>query len=106
MRALLDEDLNLRLVVPTTLIDEIQLYCHHSMKGGHQWIVWTFHLVKSGYNCTGTYSNVTKYIQACDNFSTSMSTPHLRENSPDNVVAGLPFQVVSMDFVIHLTITR
>ena len=41
-----DEDMKLRLVVPTTLIDEILLNCHDSIEGGHQGIVRTCHRVK------------------------------------------------------------
>ena len=48
-RELPDEDLKLRLVVPTTLIDAHLLNCHDSMEGGHQGIVKTFHRVKSDF---------------------------------------------------------
>ena len=61
-RELLDEDLKLRLVAPTTLIDEILLNCHDSVEGIHQGIVRTFHLVKSDFYWIGLYADVTKHI--------------------------------------------
>ncbi|GMF52143.1 unnamed protein product [Phytophthora fragariaefolia] len=36
-------DLTLRLVVPTTLIDEVLQNCHNAIEGGHQGIVRTYH---------------------------------------------------------------
>ena len=53
VREFMDEDLKLRLVVLTTLIDEILLNCHESGEGGQQKIVRTFHRVKFDYYCTG-----------------------------------------------------
>ncbi|GMF61158.1 unnamed protein product [Phytophthora fragariaefolia] len=38
--------LTLRLVVPTTMIDEVLQNCHNSIEGGHQGIVRTYHRVK------------------------------------------------------------
>ena len=49
VRELTDKDLKLRLVISTTLIDEILLNCHDSVEGGNQGIVRTFQRVKSDY---------------------------------------------------------
>ena len=49
VRDVMDEDLKLRLIFPTTLIDEILLNCHNSVNGGHQGIVKTFHRMKSDF---------------------------------------------------------
>ena len=101
-----EEDLKLRLVVPTTLIDETLLNCHLFVEGGHQGILRTFHRVKSDFYGTVLYADVAKHIQACEDCSTIKSTPYLRGHSTGNVVSGRPFQVESMDFVIPLPTTR
>ena len=79
---LLVEDLRLRLVVPTTLIDEILLNCHDSIEGGHQGIVRTYHRVKADYYWIGLYADVVKHVQACEDCSTSQSKPLLKGYSP------------------------
>ena len=105
-RELLYEYIQLRLVVSTTMIDETMLNCHDSVEGGHEGIVRTFHRVKSDFYLTGLYADGTNKIQSCKDCSTSKSTPHLREHSPVNVVSYRTIQVVPMDFVIPLPVTR
>ena len=100
------EDLRLRLVVPTTQIDEILLNCHDSIEVGHQGIVRTYHRVKADYYWIGQYADVVKHVQACEDCSTSKSKPQLKGYSPGNVISERPFQVVLMDFVIPLPQTR
>ena len=90
-KAMMDEDLKLRLIVPTTLTDEILHNCHDSVKVGHKGIVRTVHRVKHDYYYTKIYAGVTKHIQACEDCSNSKITPHLRENLPGNVVSDRPF---------------
>ncbi|GMF62154.1 unnamed protein product [Phytophthora fragariaefolia] len=69
----------LRLVIPTTMIDEVLQSCHDSIEGGHQGIT----------HC-----------------STSKGKPHLKGYSPGNVLAERPFQLLAMDFVTPLPKTR
>ena len=38
-----EDDIKLRLVMPTTLVDELLLNCHDSIQGGHQGIVRTYY---------------------------------------------------------------
>ncbi|GMF32121.1 unnamed protein product [Phytophthora fragariaefolia] len=45
----------LRLVIPTTMIDEVLQSCHDSNEGGHQGITRTFHRVKKDYYWVGLY---------------------------------------------------
>ncbi|GMF63143.1 unnamed protein product [Phytophthora fragariaefolia] len=98
--------LTLRLVVPTTMIDEVLQNCHNSIEGGHQGIVRTYHRVKTDYYWIGLYADVVKHVQSCEDCSTSKSKPHLKGYSPGNVMSEQPFHVVSMDFVIPLPRTR
>ena len=101
-----DDNFTLRLVVPTTMIDEILYNCHNSIEGGHQGVVRTFHRVKAEFYWVGLYADVVKHVQTCEDCSTSKSSPQLRGPSPGNVVSEYPFQMVSMDFVIPLPRTR
>ena len=52
------------------------------------------------------YADVVRHVQACEYCSTSKSKPALTRYSPGNVVSERPFQVVTMDFVIPLPMTR
>ncbi|GMF59144.1 unnamed protein product [Phytophthora fragariaefolia] len=114
-------DIALRLVVPTTMIDEVLHSCHNSIEGDHQGIVRTFHRVnsiegdhqgivrtfhrvKAEFYWVGLYADVSKHVQTCEDCSTSKSKPPLRGYSPGNVTSEYPFQMVSMDFVIPLPI--
>ncbi|KAE8994301.1 hypothetical protein PR002_g19978 [Phytophthora rubi] len=100
------EETTLRLVVPTTMIQEILQNCHDSLEGGHQGIVRTYHRVKADYYWIGLFADVEKHVRSCPDCSSSKSRPHLRGYSPGNILAERPFQMVSMDFVIPLPKTR
>ncbi|GMF45040.1 unnamed protein product [Phytophthora fragariaefolia] len=45
----------LRLVIPTTVINEVLQSCHDSIEGGHQGITRSFHRVKEDYYWVGLY---------------------------------------------------
>ncbi|POM70018.1 LOW QUALITY PROTEIN: Hypothetical protein PHPALM_13626 [Phytophthora palmivora] len=72
-----EPSLNLRLVVPTTMVDEVLQNCHNSVEGGHQGIVRTYHRVKSDYYF-GLYADVVRHVQSCEDCCTSKSKPQLR----------------------------
>ena len=93
-----EDDIELRLVIPTTLVDEILLNCHDSIEGGHQEIVQTYYKVKIDYYWTGLCADVAKHVQGCEDYSTSKIKPILKQHSPGNIDSERPFQVVSMDF--------
>ncbi|GMF47192.1 unnamed protein product [Phytophthora fragariaefolia] len=59
-------DMSLRLVVPTTMVDEVLHRCHNSIEGGHQGIVRTFHRVKADFYWVGLYADVSKHVQTCE----------------------------------------
>ncbi|GMF82106.1 unnamed protein product [Phytophthora fragariaefolia] len=77
----------LRLVTPTTMIDEVLQSCHDSIEGGHQGVTRTFHRVKKDYYWVGLYATVTRHVRACADCSTSTGKPHLKGYSPGNVLA-------------------
>ncbi|KAE8984695.1 hypothetical protein PR001_g23095 [Phytophthora rubi] len=97
-----DDELKLRLVVPTTLIDEVLQNCHNSLEGGHQGMVRTYHRVRADYYWIGLYADTIKHVESCEDCSTSKSKPHLQGYSPGNLVSERPFHIVSLDFVIPL----
>ncbi|OWZ08725.1 reverse transcriptase [Phytophthora megakarya] len=78
----------LRLVVPSTMIQEILQNCQDSLEGGHQAIVRTFYRVKRDYYWIGIYADVGKHVQSYPDCSSSKSQPKIR--------------VISVDFVIPL----
>ncbi|GMF50585.1 unnamed protein product [Phytophthora fragariaefolia] len=102
----LETEIALRLVVPTTMIQEVLQNCHDSLEGGHQDVVHTYQRVKLDYFGVGLYADVEKHVRSCPDCSSSKSRLHLRGHSPGNILAELPFQLVSMDFVIPLPTTR
>ncbi|KAG2836436.1 hypothetical protein PC113_g4978 [Phytophthora cactorum] len=75
------EGLQLRLVVPTTMVPKVLQNCHDSLEGGHQGVV----VLRLQYE---------------------QVRPQLRGYSPGNILAERPFQIVSMDFVISLPKSR
>ncbi|OWY99269.1 hypothetical protein PHMEG_00029758 [Phytophthora megakarya] len=93
------EELRLRLVVPTTMIQEVLQNNHDSLEGGHQDVVRTYQRVNQDYYWFGLYADVEKHVK-------SKSKPQLRGYSPGNILAERPFQIVSMDFVIPLPKSR
>ncbi|GMF55417.1 unnamed protein product [Phytophthora fragariaefolia] len=99
-------EITLRLVVPTTMIQDVLQTCHDSLEGGHQGVVRTYQRTKLDYFWIGLYADVEKHVRSCPDCSSSKSRPHLRGYSPGNILAEMPFQQVSMDFVIPLPITR
>ncbi|POM66875.1 LOW QUALITY PROTEIN: Reverse transcriptase [Phytophthora palmivora] len=101
-----EPSLNLRLVVPTTMADEVLQNRHNSVEGGHQGIVRTYHRVKTDYYWIGLYADVVRHVQSCEDCCTSKSKPHLRGYSPGNIVTDRRFHIVSMGFVIPLPRTR
>ncbi|POM73948.1 Reverse transcriptase [Phytophthora palmivora] len=80
-----EPSLDLRLVVLTTMVDDVLQNCHNSMEGGHQGIVRTYHRVKSDYYWIGLYADVVRHVQSCEDCCTSKSKPHLRGYSPGNI---------------------
>ncbi|OWY93458.1 reverse transcriptase [Phytophthora megakarya] len=100
------EDTMLRLVAPSTMIQEVLQNCHDSLEGGHQGIARTFYRVKLDYYWVGLYADVARHVRSCPDCSSSKSRPRIRGYSPGNILAERPFQVVSMDFVIPLPSRR
>ncbi|KAG2780252.1 hypothetical protein PC129_g13512 [Phytophthora cactorum] len=67
------EGLQLRLVVPTTMVPKVLQNCHDSLEGGHQGVVRTYQRVKKDYYWSSLYSDVEKHVRSCSDCSTSKS---------------------------------
>ncbi|GMF12076.1 unnamed protein product [Phytophthora lilii] len=76
------EETHLRLVVPTTMIQEVLQSCHDSLEGGHQGVVRTYQRVKQDYYWFGIYTDVEKHVKSCPDCSSIKSRPQLRGYSP------------------------
>ncbi|OWZ11843.1 hypothetical protein PHMEG_00015079 [Phytophthora megakarya] len=88
-------EMSLRLVMPTTMIQEVLHNCHDSIEGGHQGVSET------DYYWIGLYAHVEKHVKSCLDCSSSKSLPQLKGYSPGNVLAERSFQVCSFTgFVI------
>ncbi|GMF32467.1 unnamed protein product [Phytophthora fragariaefolia] len=82
----------LRLVVPTTLVQEVLRSCHDSLEGGHQGIVRTFHRVEADYYWIGLYADVEKHVRSCPDCSSIFAI----NNSQDTTRKETPF--IWLDF--------
>ncbi|POM76328.1 Hypothetical protein PHPALM_6441 [Phytophthora palmivora] len=100
------EETFLRLVVPSTMVQEVLQNCHDSLEGGHQGIVRTFNRIRQDYFWIGLYADVEQHVRSCPDSSSSKSRRQFRGYSPGNVLAERPFQLVSIDFVIPLPKSR
>ena len=85
------DDNKMRLVIVTTLVDEIQKKCRDSMEGGHQEIVRTYHKFKTDYYRADLYADVVRHVQACEDCSTRKTKPALKGYSPGNIVFERPY---------------
>ncbi|OWZ20235.1 reverse transcriptase [Phytophthora megakarya] len=72
-------ELVLRLVVPTTMIQEVLQNCHDSIEGCHQGVI-----VKHDYYWIGLYADVGKHVKSCLDSSSSKSASQLKGYSPGN----------------------
>ncbi len=94
--------LYLRLVVPTTLHEDLLHHCHTSLQGGHQGINVTFERVRSSFYWRGQYKDVVEYVNGCQDCETGKGRPRLKGPSPGNIVGYYPFQVMAMDHIPSL----
>ncbi|POM58912.1 Reverse transcriptase [Phytophthora palmivora] len=97
-----EPSLDLRLVIPTTMVDEVLQNCHNAVEGGHQGIVRTYHRVKSDYywiGCGAARSIMRRLLYQQEQASS-------QRTYPGNIVSDRPFHILSMDFVIPLPRTQ
>lgn len=97
-----EEPLEYRMVVPTTLTEDVMASAHTELQGGHQGVFRTYMRLKKSYFWPNMFADVERYIAERLDCCTGKGKPALRGHSPGNMLATRPFQIVSMDFVIPL----
>ncbi|POM70381.1 Reverse transcriptase, partial [Phytophthora palmivora] len=94
-----DRDAVIRLVVPESLQQDFLHHYHASLEGGHQGIGRTYLRIRAHFHWQGLYRSVQKYVGECTYCETGKGRPFVQGESPGNIQATYPFQVISMDHI-------
>ncbi|POM69477.1 Reverse transcriptase [Phytophthora palmivora] len=97
-----DRDKLMRLVIPETLYQDILHYYHVSLEGGHQGISRTYQRIRDHFHWRGLYKSVQRYVGECVDCETGKSKPRIQGESPGNLQATYPFQIIAMDHIPSL----
>ncbi|KAL4128411.1 hypothetical protein PRIC2_007399 [Phytophthora ramorum] len=97
-----DRDLAMRLVAPETLHQDILHHYHASVEGGHQGIGRTYQRIRDHFHWRGLYRSVQRYVGECVDCETGKGRPTIRGESPGNIQATYPFQIIAMDHIPSL----
>ncbi|POM75561.1 LOW QUALITY PROTEIN: Reverse transcriptase [Phytophthora palmivora] len=77
----------MRLVIPETLYQDI---LHH------------YHRIRDHFHWRGLYKSVQRYVGECVDCETGNSKPRIQGESPGNLQATYPFQIIAMDHIPSL----
>ena len=94
-----DRDGIARLVVPETLMQNFLHHYHASLEGGHQGVGRTYQRIRSRFHWRGLYRSVQRYVSECTDCKTGKGRPIISGESPGNLKATYPFQIIAMDHV-------
>ncbi|OWZ11320.1 reverse transcriptase [Phytophthora megakarya] len=97
-----DRDKLMRLVVPETLHQDILHHYHTSLQGGHQGIGRTYDRIRDHFHWGGLYKSVQRYVGECVDCETGKGRPRIQGESPGNLQATYPFQIIAMDHIPSL----
>ncbi|POM59650.1 LOW QUALITY PROTEIN: reverse transcriptase [Phytophthora palmivora] len=89
-----DRDLVAKLVVPETLQNDLMHHYHSSLEGGHQGIGRTYHKIRAHFHWRGLYQSVQRYTARREKVG--------HGESPGNLQATYPFQIIGMDHIPSL----
>ncbi|KAE8965360.1 hypothetical protein PR002_g28698 [Phytophthora rubi] len=92
----------MRLVVPDTLQQDVLHHYHSSLEGGHQGIGRTYQRIRDHFHWRGLYRSVQRYVGECVDCETGKGRPTLQGESPGNIQATYPFQIIAMDHIPSL----
>ncbi|KAE9290606.1 hypothetical protein PF008_g25554 [Phytophthora fragariae] len=92
----------MKLVVPETLREDVLHHYHASLEGGHQGIGRTYQRVRRHFDWPGIFRSVQRYVGECTDCETGKGRPTIQGESPGNIVATYPFQVIAMDHIPSL----
>uniref|UniRef100_H3H554 Uncharacterized protein n=1 Tax=Phytophthora ramorum TaxID=164328 RepID=H3H554_PHYRM len=91
-----------RLVVPATLHQDFLHHYHASLEGGHQGIGRTYQRIKAHFHWRGLFKSVQRFVGECLDCETGKGRPVVQGESPGNVQATYPFQIIAMDHIPSL----
>ncbi|OWY98026.1 LOW QUALITY PROTEIN: reverse transcriptase [Phytophthora megakarya] len=94
-----DRDKLMRLVIPETLQQDILHRYHTSLQGG---IGRTYDRIRDHFHWKGLYKNVQRYVGECADCETGKGRPQIQGESPGNLQATYPFQIIVMDHIPSL----
>ncbi|POM63312.1 reverse transcriptase, partial [Phytophthora palmivora] len=97
-----DRDLMAKLVVPETLQNDLMHHYHSSLEGGHQGIGRTYHKIRAHFHWRGLYQSVQRYVGQCIDCETGKGRPTIHGESPGNLQATYPFQIIGMNHIPSL----
>ncbi|POM66018.1 LOW QUALITY PROTEIN: Reverse transcriptase [Phytophthora palmivora] len=97
-----DRDLVAKLVVPETLQNDLMHHYHSSLEGGRQGIGRTYHKIRAHFHWRGLYQSVQRYVGQCIDCETGKGRPTIHGESPGNLQATHPFQIIGMDHIPSL----
>ncbi|OWZ11835.1 reverse transcriptase [Phytophthora megakarya] len=91
------------LVVPETLQQDVLHRYHTSLQGGHQGIGRTYDRIRDHFHWRGLYKSVQQYVGECVDCETGKERPRIQRESPGNLQATFPFQIIAMDHIPSLS---
>ncbi|KAG3069596.1 hypothetical protein PI125_g23174 [Phytophthora idaei] len=97
-----DRDGLMRLVMPEALHQDILHHYHASLEGGHQGINRTYQRSWDRFHWRGLYKSVQRYVGECVDCETGKGRPTISGESPGNIQATHPFQIIAMDHIPSL----
>ncbi|GMG17642.1 unnamed protein product [Phytophthora fragariaefolia] len=97
-----DRDLVTRLVIPETLQEDVLHHYHTSLEGGHQGIGRTYQRIRAHFHWWGLYRSVQQYVGQCADCETGIGRPTMEGESPGNLLATYPLQIIAMDHIPSL----
>ncbi|POM65894.1 LOW QUALITY PROTEIN: Reverse transcriptase, partial [Phytophthora palmivora] len=72
------------------------------LEGGHQGIGRTYQRIRDHFHWRGLYKSVQRYVGECVDCETGKSKPRIQGESPGNLQATYPFQIIAMDHIPSL----
>ncbi|OWZ22536.1 reverse transcriptase [Phytophthora megakarya] len=93
---------NLRLVVPSSLREDMLHHAHEAFQGGRQGITRTHGKLRTEFYWPGIYADVQRFVKKCMDCASGKGVPPNAGPSPGNIEPRYPIEAVSMDFVTHM----
>ncbi|OWZ04123.1 LOW QUALITY PROTEIN: reverse transcriptase [Phytophthora megakarya] len=97
-----DRDRLMRLVVPETLQSDVLHHYHTTLEGGHQGVGRIYQRIRDHFYWRGLYRSVQRYVGECVDCEMGKGKPVIQGESPGNLQATYPFQIIAMDHIPSL----